>query len=56
MSRSLCFYDTNLLCVNNYRGKDYRTPETCVDCSDCIFYPENKGKRVMQSDHHRVIK
>lgn len=53
--RELCDFDLQLLCVNNYRGKDYGKPETCVDCVDCIFHPDNQGLKVNPKDMDKVI-
>jgi len=55
MSRQLCNYDLELLCVNNYRGEDYGKPDTCVSCEECIFNPENKGKDIDPNDSDKVI-
>ena len=46
MSRQLCNFDLQLLCVNNYRGEDYDKPELGISCEDCIFHPSNKGLKV----------
>ena len=51
MSRLVCHLDKGwqtMLCVNNYRGKDYGKPEDSVECKDCWVNPDNKG---LQKDH-----
>ena len=55
MSRMICDYDQQLLCVNNYRGEDYNKPSSCVDCKDCIFNPKNEDMAKDKDDPDKVI-
>jgi len=55
MNRKLCNYDLQLLCVNNYRGEDYDKPNTDINCEECVFNPENKGKKKDPNDSDKVI-
>lgn len=56
MSREICKFDQMSLCVNNYRGRDYSKPNSCVDCEDCIFNPKNEGLKINSKDQDKVIK
>ena len=55
MSRQLCNYDLQLLCVNNYRGEEYNKPDTCVNCEECIFNPDNKKLNKDPNDSDKVL-
>jgi hypothetical protein len=55
MSRELCRFDLQCLCVNNYRGEEYNKPNTCVDCEFCVLNPENVGKQRDRDDVDKVI-
>ena len=55
MSRLLCNFDFQCLCVNNYRGEDYNKPDILVECEDCIFHPKNKHKLQNPNDSDKVI-
>ena len=55
MSRQLCNYDLELLCVNNYRGEEYNKPDTCIMCEECIFNPENKDMERDSNDSDKVV-
>jgi hypothetical protein len=58
MSRIVC-HKTNdwhtLLCVNNYRGKDYGKPETTIDCERCWLNPKHEGKKQSKRDPDKVV-
>ena len=56
MSRAICNYDLQLLCVNNYRGEDYNKPDSIVECEDCVFNPNNKEFKSNKKDSDKVIK
>jgi len=55
MSRTLCNFDTQCLCVNNYRGEDYNKPDTWVSCEECIDNPDNKNKLADPKDPDKVF-
>jgi len=58
MARLVCHMHKGfqvLLCVNNYRGKDYGKPESFVACCDCVFNPENKGLVKDLIDSHKIM-
>ena len=55
MSRRLCNFDQQSLCVNNYRGEDYDKPDSYVSCEDCIDNPDNKNKLIDQKDPDKII-
>ncbi len=56
MSRSICNFDLQLLCVNNYRGDDYNKPNDCVSCEECIFNPKNEGLKNSFFDNDKAVK
>ena len=51
----MCNFDTQMLCVNNYRGEDYNKPDDCVDCEDCIENPKNRNKPINPNDADKVL-
>ena len=48
-------FGKKLHCVNNYRGKDYKTPNTTVPCNVCVFNPKNAGLSNDLRDIDKVI-
>ena len=52
----MCRFDTQLLCVNNYRGEEYNKPDDLVGCEDCIFNPKNDGLKKSSFDGDKVVK
>ena len=51
----MCNFDTQMLCVNNYRGEDYNKPDDCVDCEECVLNPKNENKPINPNDPDKIF-